>query len=221
MRMKMMAPKMRLFRASLMSRLKASLGILMKPPSLGLGILKRSFSGLFALPIAFRISAWVGGGSMPDLLVLWPRASSTEKATSSGSMASLPLNAARALAAFTETMSGRKPSTLSLEQVSATMEQTSRGASISGRSLLASSIPYLNSRRWSACLETKPAGSKANSSFLSMTMNLSSGSSTFSVSAKTPNLSRIWGLSSPSSGFMVPTRMKRDGCWTEKPSLST
>ncbi len=42
-----------------------------------------------------------------------------------------------------------------------------------------------------------------------------------STSTHRPKRSSSCGRSSPSSGFMVPTRMNRDGCDTETPSRST
>src|SRR6266851_4953727 len=49
----------------------------------------------------------------------------------------------------------------------------------------------------------------------------SSGSRMPSTSTHSPKRSSSCGRSSPSSGFMVPTRMKREGCENDTPSLST
>ena len=64
-------------------------------------------------------------------------------------------------------------------------------------------------------------GSHSKLSATFTTLTRASASDKLSTFTWSPNRSRSCGLSSPSSGFIVPTRMNLAGCPTETPSRST
>ena len=76
---------------------------------------------------------------------------------------------------------------------------------------------------WPSCshVREKPPGSSSKAIRRRITSVRLSGSSSPLTVTHSPKRSSNWGRSSPSSGFMVPTRVNRAGWVTLTPSRST
>ncbi len=133
----------------------------------------------------------------------------------------LPSRAAEALAAFIIVMSALWPSIPKAVVIDTMPWSILSSAVTDGRSARAFSNLSLRESDSPECLAMNPSGSESKAILLRTTSILDSTSLSPATSTERPNLSRSCGLRSPSSGFMVPTRTKRDGWENDTPSLST
>ena len=118
-------------------------------------------------------------------------------------------------------MSALCPSTPKWIMTETTMSTTSSPATTSGRILLASVSLLQVSSSSSLHSLMYDSGSESYLTLLLTTSALFLTSLSPLMSRESPNLSRSWGLRSPSSGFMVPTSTNFAGWENETPSLST
>ncbi|CAM4048086.1 hypothetical protein NOMA109596_19320 [Nocardioides marinus] len=132
-----------------------------------------------------------------------------------------PHQAAWATAVRAVTMSARNPSTSRAAQTSATASSTSSPRCTSVHADRAAATRAASRCSAAANRATNPAGSASKASRRRTTSTRRAGSRGAATSTDRPNRSSSCGRSSPSSGFMVPTRTKRAGWVTENPSRST
>jgi len=141
--------------------------------------------------------------------------------TSSRLTSVLPSKAAMVFAVLLITISARWVFTPRSMQMPATERRRSSLMETLLRILRAWEIFSFNSIWLCRHFSANASGSESNASAILAICTLRSTSSMPETLTCNPNLSSNWGRISPSSGFMVPTSMNREGWATDTPSLST
>ncbi len=119
------------------------------------------------------------------------------------------------------TRSARSPSTSNVPQTEQICRKTLSGSrTIGSRSRAETTLLAIRSESRSQ-FAAKPTGSASYASRRRTTSARCAGSLVPATSTVSPNRSSSCGLSSPSSGFMVPTSRNLAACRTEMPSRST
>ena len=119
------------------------------------------------------------------------------------------------------TRSARRPSTSNAAQTEQICCRTLSGSrTVGSRSRAATTRPAIRSESRSKSA-AKATGFASYASRRRTTSARSAGSLVAVTSTVSPNRSSSWGLSSPSSGFMVPTSRNLAACRTDSPSRST
>mmetsp|Transcript_98079 Transcript_98079/g.263626 ORF Transcript_98079/g.263626 Transcript_98079/m.263626 type:complete len:270 (+) Transcript_98079:172-981(+) len=151
----------------------------------------------------------------------WRKHKLTTFLTSSSVTSVRPSKAQKARAALFVTMSPRRPSTFRVLQIIEILRVRPAGITTLLRFARATMIWFANSWLSSKNSLRKPFGSSANFWQLSTICTRRSGSRSVLIMACMPKRSSSWGLSSPSSGLPLPTRMNLAGCRMLMPSRST
>ncbi len=132
-----------------------------------------------------------------------------------------PAHAASVVAVRAVTMSARMPSTSKPAHTAAIRRSAPSPSRTLGSSARAAAMRSRSASSSAAHFAAKATGSSSYASRRRTTSTRSSVSREAATSTVSPKRSSNCGRSSPSSGFMVPTRRKRAAWRTETPSRST
>ena len=118
-------------------------------------------------------------------------------------------------------MSGRAPSTPAARQSATINSSSGSGTLVAGSRARAAAMRARSVASAGAQVAVKPAGAASKATRRRTISARRAGSRSVSTATLSPKRSSNCGRNSPSSGFIVPIRMKAAGWLTETPSRST